>query len=52
MLNLRCLVRGHRWGPVEGDNYGAFHTCAYCGSVKRIGPKKPPEAHDKSDVHL
>jgi hypothetical protein len=52
MTNLRCLLRGHRWGPVDGDNYGAFHTCTYCGHSKRVGPQKPPEAHDKSDIHI
>jgi hypothetical protein len=51
MTNLRCLIRGHRWEPIQSDNYGAFHRCHYCGKSKRVGSGGPPDAHDHLDVH-
>ena len=51
VMNLRCMLRGHTWGPVEGLERGAIHTCTYCGKVKHVHADPPPEAHDKSDIH-
>jgi hypothetical protein len=50
-MSLRCLLRGHKWGPVEGLERGAIHTCTYCGAVKHVQADPPPEAHDKSGIN-
>jgi hypothetical protein len=50
-MALRCMLRGHTWGPVEGLERGAIHTCTYCGKVKHVHADPPPEAHDKSGIN-
>lgn len=50
LQGIRCKVRLHKWGPIEGDNWGAFHTCTYCGKIKRVD-SHPPEAHDHLGLH-
>lgn len=46
LQGIRCKVGWHMWGPLEGDNWGGFHTCTYCGTTKRFKTEHPPEAHD------
>ena len=46
LQGLRCRVRLHRWGPVQGDDRGGHRTCTYCGTEMRIHPDQPPDAHD------
>jgi hypothetical protein len=43
---VRCKLGKHKWGPLQGDNWGGFHTCTYCGKSKRFKSDHPPEAHD------
>ena len=43
---IRCRVGWHTWGPLEGDNWGGFHTCTYCKKSKRLDSAHPAEAHD------
>lgn len=50
-MNLRCLLRGHTWGPVQGLDRGAMHTCTYCGKTRHVQADPPPEAHDKSGIN-
>lgn len=45
-MNLRCMLRGHTWGPVEGLERGAIRTCTCCGKVKHVHADPPPEIHD------
>ena len=45
-VNLRCMLRGHKWGPVEGLERGAIRTCTGCGKVKHVHADPPPEIHD------
>jgi hypothetical protein len=52
VITLRCLFRGHQWGPVEGTDRGAVHTCTYRGKTKHVGPEPPAETHDGANVHL
>jgi len=49
-MNIRCLFRGHSWGPPEGVGRSLVHTCSYCGKTKHLGGEPPAEAHDKSDI--
>jgi hypothetical protein len=51
-MKLRCLLRGHKWGPIEGLERGAIHTCTHCGKVKHLGGEPPAEAHDKYGIGL
>lgn len=46
-MTLRCLVRGHRWGPPEGAGRSFFHTCGYCGKTKHLSGEPRAERHDK-----
>ena len=32
-MNIRCLLRGHTWGPPEGAGRSVVHTCTYCGKT-------------------
>lgn len=48
---IRCKVVGHRWGPLEGDNWGGYHTCGRCGRTKRFAADHPPEAHDHLGIN-
>jgi hypothetical protein len=43
---VRCKLGKHKWGPLQGDNWGGFHTCTYCGKSKRFKSDHPPESHD------
>jgi hypothetical protein len=36
-MKLRCLLRGHTWGPIEGLGQATVHTCTYCGKRKQLG---------------
>jgi hypothetical protein len=51
-MTFRCLFRGHAWGPVEGSDRGAVHTCTYCAKTMHVGPEPPAEAHDGANLHL
>jgi hypothetical protein len=46
-MTLRCLLRGHRWGPPEGAGRSLFHTCSYCGRTKHLPGEPRAERHDK-----
>jgi hypothetical protein len=35
-MKLRCLLRGHTWGPIEGEAQYPVHTCAHCGKTKPL----------------
>lgn len=48
---IRCKLALHHWGPVTGDVAGAHHQCTYCGRVRPLDTGRPPDAHDKLDVH-
>jgi hypothetical protein len=37
-MKLRCLLRGHTWGPLEGLGQATVHTCTYCGKRKQLVP--------------
>ena len=43
---IRCRLGRHTWGPLEGDNWGGFHTCTFCKTSKRMSSDHPAEAHD------
>ena len=48
LQGLRCKVGWHKWGPPEGDHWGFFHVCTYCGKSKRFGDSQHrPDAHDR-----
>jgi hypothetical protein len=49
-MNLKCLLRGHHWGPLEGTDRGATHTCTYCGKTKHV-EDPPPDAHDHLGIN-
>ena len=51
LQGLRCKFGRHRWGPLEGDNWGGYHTCTYCGASKRFKSEHPPEAHDHLGIN-
>lgn len=51
LRTIGCKVGLHSWEPLVGDVAGAHHKCLYCGRVKRVDTGKPPDAHDKSDIH-
>jgi hypothetical protein len=47
LQDIRCKFGAHKWGPLQGDNWGAFHECQYCKKTKRQGASgHTPEAHD------
>ena len=46
LQDIKCKVRLHQWGPVQGDDWGAHQVCAYCGHSRRLGVDQPPDAHD------
>jgi len=33
-MNVRCLLRGHEWGPLKNEQRVTFHTCTRCGKTK------------------
>ena len=43
---IECKLGRHKWGPLEGDNWGGFHTCTYCKKSKRLTSDHQAEAHD------
>jgi hypothetical protein len=47
LQGIRCKLGMHKWGPLEGDQWGAHHKCRWCWKVKRIPSGHQPEAHDK-----
>ena len=49
-MNLKCMLRGHHWGPLEGSGRGIAHTCSYCRKTKRVSDP-PPDAHDKLGIN-
>ena len=51
LQDIRCRVRLHHWGPVLGDDWGAHRVCTYCGTSKRLGIQRPPDAHDRMGIH-
>ncbi len=50
LQSIRCKLGSHTWGVLKGDNWGGYRDCTYCGKSKRLGPTRPPEAHDKLDL--
>ena len=43
LRRLVCTVRGHAWGPVEGDaNGAALRTCARCGRSQPVDLQPKP----------
>lgn len=51
LQGVRCKFGWHQWGPIAGDVAGAHHECTYCGKVKPIDTRRPPDTHDKSGLH-
>lgn len=51
VMRLRCWLRGHKWGPLQGVVRGATHTCTHCGKVKLNHADPPPEWHDKLGIN-
>ena len=49
---ISCRVGRHRWGVVDGDNWGAYRSCTCCGKTKRLGEMHPVESHDHLDLSL
>ncbi len=50
LQDVRCKVGLHRWGALQGDNWGAYHQCEYCGKKKRLGSSDHrPDMHDPQD---
>jgi len=47
LQTIRCKLSWHKWGSVQGVNWGAYHKCTYCGNTKRLPSDRPPEAHDE-----
>jgi hypothetical protein len=47
LQGIGCKLGWHRWGPLEGDYWGGFHTCTYCDNTKRLPSEHQPEMHDK-----
>jgi hypothetical protein len=43
---IECKLGRHHWGPLEGDNWGGFHTCTYCKKSKRLTSDHRADAHD------
>ena len=39
---LVCTLRGHAWGPLEGDVNGALRTCARCGRSQPVDLQPKP----------
>jgi hypothetical protein len=48
---LLCRLGRHRWGDLEGDNWGGLHTCQSCGKSKRYRSEHPPESHDQLGIN-
>ena len=46
---IECKLGRHDWGPLEGDNWGGFHTCTYCKKSKRLTSDHRADAHDHVD---
>lgn len=44
--DIQCRVGRHKWGPIQGDNWGAFHQCEYCAKIKRVGRDHQAEIHE------
>ena len=42
-MKLRCLLRGHTWGPLEGLWQATVHTCTHCGKTKPLGLDSHPD---------
>jgi hypothetical protein len=42
-MNIRCLLRGHPWGPPEGVGRGLAQRCRHCGKTKAVGGGPAPE---------
>lgn len=52
MRTIGCKVGWHSWEPLVSDMAGeAHHRCLYCGKTKTVNTGRPPDAHDKSDIH-
>jgi hypothetical protein len=51
MWRILCLIIGHHWGPLEGDNWSGFHTCQRCGKTKRFPTAQPPETRDHLGIN-
>jgi hypothetical protein len=51
LRTIGCKVGWHSWEPIVGDIAGAHHKCLYCHKTKRVDTGKPPDAHDKSQIH-
>jgi hypothetical protein len=32
---MLCMLRFHKWGPIQGDKAGAYRQCARCIATKR-----------------
>jgi hypothetical protein len=41
-MNIRCLLRGHSWGPIEGVAQYPVHTCTHCGKTKKLSSVPQP----------
>jgi hypothetical protein len=41
-MKLRCLLRGHSWGPPEGVSQYPVHTCTQCGKTKKLSSVPQP----------
>jgi hypothetical protein len=42
-MKLRCLLRGHTWGPIEGMAHYPVHTCKHCGKTKKLSSAPDPD---------
>lgn len=51
LQSIKCKAGWHSWEPLVGDFTGAHHSCLYCGKTKSVDTRKPPHAHDKSNIH-
>ena len=51
LTRMRCLVTGHRWGAIEGDSWGGYHTCTRCGRSKRFDSEHHAESHDHLGIN-
>jgi hypothetical protein len=37
--SVRCLLKRHNWGLLEGDSVGMFRRCSRCEKKNRIIPQ-------------
>ena len=51
LRSVECKLGLHSWEPLVAEVNGAHHTCLYCGTTKRVDTGKPPDAHDKAQIH-